>query len=232
MIHKKDGPFNVAIVGLGAGTLACYAEPGERWTFYEIDPVIQRIASDPHYFTFLADSRAESIQIVIGDARLRLREAPEHGYQVIILDAFSSDSLPVHLITREAVQLYKSKLAPGGLIVFNLSNRYLDLEPVVTALAIDAGLVCRIRADRDVTPAEKRDGKQPSIWAVLAARVGHRLFKERRSLEDLSEGRLSRLPGPMIIRTLLDTFASWPLSVNSLSKLHAYQSTTDPSSAS
>lgn len=166
---RLDQPGDeVAIVGLGAGTLAAYARPEERWTFYEIDPAIERIARDPRYFTFLKDTRAGSLDVVIGDARLRLAGAPDHAYRLIVLDAFSSDSLPVHLITREAIRLYRSRLAGGGLLAFNLSNRYLDLEPLIGRQARDAGMVCRIAYDLEVTPDERRSGKQPSIWAVMA----------------------------------------------------------------
>jgi hypothetical protein len=160
----------VAIVGLGAGTLACYAMPGQRWKFYEIDPAVIRIADDPRFFTYLRDCRARGIDVdvVEGDARLRLEEAPEHAYGLIILDAFSSDAVPVHLLSREAVRLYRSKLAEGGLLACNASNRYLDLEPVMARQAEDAGLACRICYDVYPTPEEKRAGKQPTIWVVMA----------------------------------------------------------------
>jgi spermidine synthase len=159
----------VAIVGLGAGTLACYAMPGQRWTFYEIDPAVTRIANDPQFFTYLYDCRALGIEVdvVEGDARLRLGDAPEHAYGLIILDAFSSDAVPVHLLSREAIRLYRSKLAEGGLLAFNLSNRYLDLEPVMGRQAEDAGLACRICYDVYPTPEETRAGKQPTIWVVM-----------------------------------------------------------------
>jgi hypothetical protein len=158
----------VAILGLGAGTLASYAQTHQRWSFYEIDPVIARIAGDPRFFTYLRDCRAEAVEIVLGDARLRLREAPDHAFGLIVLDAFSSDSLPVHLLSREAIELYRSKLAAKGVLAFNLSNRYLDLDPVLGRQAAGAGLACRIAYDIDVTSDEKRSGKQPSIWAVMA----------------------------------------------------------------
>lgn len=160
----------VAIIGLGAGTLAAYAKPGEHWDFYEIDPIVIDIASNPRYFTYLQDCRADSKPIILGDARLRLREARPHGYGVLIFDAFSSDAVPTHLLTREAVQLYREKLADGGLMAFDVTNRYLDLEPVIAALAADAGLVCRIRADYELTEEEREQGKYQSIWAVMAAR--------------------------------------------------------------
>jgi hypothetical protein len=161
---------SVAILGLGIGTLAAYAEPGERWTFYEIDPAVVRIASDSRFFTYLRDCRADSVAIIKGDARLKLREAPSAAFGLLVFDAFSSDAIPMHLLTREALRLYREKLAPGGLIVLNITNRYLDLDPVVGDLARDAGMVCRIRLDRDFSLAEKRAEKSASMWAVLAER--------------------------------------------------------------
>ena len=118
-------------MGLGVGTLASYAQPGQRWTFYEIDAAVERIARDPRFFTYLRDCEAEAVDIILGDARQRLRGAPDGAYQLIVLDAFSSDALPVHLLSREAIRLYRAKLAPGGLLLFNLTNRYLDLDPVI-----------------------------------------------------------------------------------------------------
>jgi len=159
----------VAIVGLGAGTLASYARPGQHWTFYEIDAAIERIARDPRYFRYLQDCQADTVDIILGDARQRLAGAPDHAYQLIVLDAFSSDAVPVHLLSREAIWLYRTKLADRGLLAFNLSNRYLDLDPVMGRQAEDAGFICRVRYDLRVSDTEKRDGKQASIWAVLAA---------------------------------------------------------------
>jgi SAM-dependent methyltransferase len=161
----------VAIVGLGTGTLACYAQPGQSWTFYEIDDAVVRIAEDRRYFSYLADARMRgaNVEVVEGDARLRIGEAPDGGYRLIVLDAFSSDAVPVHLLSREAIALYRRKLAPGGVLAFNLSNRYLDLDPLMDRQARDAGLVCRIRYDVNVSPEAKRGGKHPSIWAVMAA---------------------------------------------------------------
>ncbi len=124
----------MAVVGLGAAALACYADPAQGWTFYEIDPAVARVARDPRFFTYLADSRAGSLAVVLGDARLRLRDAPGHGFGLIVLDAFSSDAVPFHLLTREALRLYRRKLAAGGLIAYHITNRYLDLDPVLGAL--------------------------------------------------------------------------------------------------
>ncbi len=194
----------VAIVGLGAGTLAAYARPEQRWTFYEIDPAIERIARDPRYFRYLAESRAASLDVVLGDARLRLREGADHSYDLIVLDAFSSDSLPVHLVTREAIRLYRSKLAAGGVLAFNLSNRYLDLDPLMGRQAVDAGLVCRIGHDLAVSPEERLAGKQPSIWAVMAA-TEHDLGSLATDARWRSLGQGAMLePGPTTTPTLPD----------------------------
>jgi hypothetical protein len=105
---------------------------------------------------------------VLGDARLSLRNAPDHDYGLIILDAFSGDSIPIHLLTREALRLYLMKLAPGGLLVFHISNRYLDLAPTLGAQARDAGLASLVRDDTAVPQAEIDRGKLASKWAVMA----------------------------------------------------------------
>jgi hypothetical protein len=159
----------VGVVGLGAGSMACYARPGQQWTFYEIDPAVARVARDPRFFTFLTDCKAATLDVVLGDARFRLREAPGHGFDVLVLDAFSSDAIPVHLLTREALALYRARTTGDGLVAFHISNRYIDLRPVLAALARDAGLVCRVRSDLDVTPAEEAAGKSASVWAVMAS---------------------------------------------------------------
>jgi hypothetical protein len=159
----------IAVVGLGAGSLACYARTDQEWTFYEIDPLVERIARDPKYFTFLEDCRARKMDVVLGDGRLRLQDAPDGRYEMILLDAFSSDAVPVHLLTREALQLYLSKLARGGVLVFHISNRYLDLQPILAALARDAKLLCRFRDDLILTPKEEEEGKEKSQWAIMAA---------------------------------------------------------------
>jgi predicted O-methyltransferase YrrM len=158
----------VAVVGLGAGSLACYGRPEERWTFYEIDPTVLRIASDPRFFTFLRDCPPK-VFVILGDARLTLAHAPA-AYDLIILDAYSSDSPPLHLITLDAVRLYLSKLAPGGMLFFNISNRHLVLEPVLAAIAGAAGLAVRVRDDPLIEDADRRLGKVESQWVAMARR--------------------------------------------------------------
>jgi hypothetical protein len=161
-----NDPRPVAAVGLGAGVLAHYAQPGQDWTFYEIDPVVKRVAGDSRYFTWLRDSPGR-VQVVLGDARLSLQGAPDGHFGLIILDAYSSDSIPIHLLTREALRLYLAKLAPRGRLVFHVSNLHLDLKPVVARLAEDAGLACVWRDDSDLDPEELAAGKTPSQWMVV-----------------------------------------------------------------
>jgi SAM-dependent methyltransferase len=164
----RDGR-RVAVVGLGTGTLACYGRRGERWTFYEIDPLIVRIAHDPRLFTYLRDC-PPTTDVVVGDARLRLAEAPNGTYDLLVLDAFSSDAIPTHLLTREAVALYLAKLRPGGILVVHVSNRYLNLVPVVAELARDARVAGSY--GNDVSGESRRHPMiSPSVWVVLAHRA-------------------------------------------------------------
>jgi len=156
----------VAVVGLGAGSVACYAEPGQRWDFYEIDPTVTRIARDPRYFTYLADC-APDATITLGDARLSLARATA-TYDLVILDAYSSDAIPVHLLTREAIALYLAHLRAGGILAFHVSNRHVDLEPVLSDLARDAGLAALIQLEPAVAPEDAARGRVPSRWVAVA----------------------------------------------------------------
>ena len=166
-LHERKPPERVAITGLGVGVLATYAKPQESWTYYEIDPAVCRVARDKRFFTYLSDAeeRGVYLNLILGDARLRMADAKAGEYDLLMLDAFSSDSVPVHLLTREALRLYESKLAKSGWFVFNISNRYLRLEPVLAALAEDAGLKAFVRYDTEET---KIPGKTPSAWVVMA----------------------------------------------------------------
>jgi hypothetical protein len=153
----------VGVVGLGAGTMACYAASGEEFTFYEIDPLVERIARDPRYFTFLRDCSPQA-RVVLGDARISLKNTPDHRYGMFVLDAFGADAIPIHLLTRQAVQLYLSKLVDHGILVFHISNRYLDIQKVLGNVAIDAGLVALVETDT----TEIQAGKLPSRWVIMA----------------------------------------------------------------
>jgi hypothetical protein len=168
--NKAGASQRVAVIGLGVGSVACYAQPQQSWTFYEIDPVVERIARDERFFTYLRDCTPDA-PVVLGDARLMLADAPAAAYDMIILDAYSSDAIPTHLITREALALYRSKLAPGGLLLFHISNRYLDLTPVLSGLAADARMTA-LEQFNDATPEEQAQGKSPSQWVVMAQQPG------------------------------------------------------------
>jgi hypothetical protein len=157
----------VGVVGLGAGSLACYGTAGQEFVFYELDPVVERIARSPRLFTYLRDCPPKA-SVTIGDARVSLTGAPDRHYGVIVLDAFSSDAVPIHLLTREAVQLYISKLQNRGLLLFHISNRYFDLAAVLGKLASRLNLTALIQRDVQVTEAEQADGKSPSIWVLIA----------------------------------------------------------------
>jgi len=159
---------HVAVVGLGAGGVSCYAAAGQRWTFYEIDPLVERLARDPRYFTFLRDCPA-AVRVVLGDARLSLAQARDGEFGLMILDAYTSDAIPVHLLTREALALYRRKLTADGVLLFHISHRHLRLERVLGALAQDAGLACRVAAG--AAPVEDEplaEGMFASKWMVLA----------------------------------------------------------------
>ena len=170
-LDRRDTSRRVAVVGLGTGTLAAYAHPGEAMTIYEIDRLVRDIAFDPSYFTYVRDARdrGASIRLELGDARVRLevvrRERPGERYDLIMVDAFTSDAIPVHLLTREALRLYVDMLTPRGLLAVHISNRYLRLGPVVAALAADAKLGGRLVLEDAAVDTE---GGLASTWVVLA----------------------------------------------------------------
>ena len=151
------------VVGLGSGSLACRSRAGERWTYFEIDPAVIEIARDRSKFRMLSEC-APTASIVLGDARLTLAEATEPA-DLIVLDAFSSDVVPVHLLTREALDLYLGKLAPNGVLVFHISNRYLELSSVVATLAAERGLVTYVRRDQSVTREDFRRTCMRARWS-------------------------------------------------------------------
>lgn len=131
---RKGAPLRTAVIGLGAGSLACRIAPNETWRFFEIDPTVITIARDPKRFNFIS-ACAPDLPIVLGDARLTLAKEPDSAYDLIIVDAYSSDAIPVHLATREAMAIYKSKLAPHGVVLMHISNRHLELQSVVVGIA-------------------------------------------------------------------------------------------------
>jgi hypothetical protein len=162
----------VAVLGLGAGSLAAYSSSGQQWDFYEIDPTVEAIALDPSLFTFLADARGEC-RVILGDARLSLQRTAAAPYDLIVADVFSSDAIPVHLFTREAFELYFRRLAPEGVLALHITNRFLDLEPVLGAIAAELGLVGVAQWDGSMTAHEAEIGKAASHWALVARRSEH-----------------------------------------------------------
>jgi hypothetical protein len=132
--ERKGGPLRVAVIGLGAGTLTCASEPDETWKFFEIDQSMVDTARDPRYFTYIRSCEPD-LKPVIGDARLTFAREPDGIYDLIIVDAYSSDAIPIHLATKEAMNIYKDKLAPQGAVLMHVSNRHLELSSVVVGIA-------------------------------------------------------------------------------------------------
>ncbi len=152
----------IGVVGLGTGTLACYARPGQRWTFFEIDPIVARYSADGT-FSFLRDCTPDAA-VRIGDARLVLQDLPAQRFDVLVIDAFSSDSIPLHLVTREAFDIYDRALAPGGILAIHISNRFIDLRPVIAAHAAERRWPARLRMD----PGDPVRSLTGSIWVAMA----------------------------------------------------------------
>jgi spermidine synthase len=200
---RRPGTSRVAVVGLGIGGLAAYSQPGEEWTFFEIDPTIADLARDRDQFTFLSDSPSK-MRIVLGDARIALTKEPDRAYDLLIVDAFSSDAIPVHLITKEAIDLYLQKLDTGGVLAFHISNRYLNLAPLVSKLAHDANLACLIRYDHSGSSSGSK-GNLATRWAVIA--------RSAETLEPLAgDTRWQALAPPQRAVAWTDDFSN-PLSV-------------------
>jgi hypothetical protein len=170
---ESRGTLRVGVIGLGAGTIAAYGRLGDRYTFYEINPLDVRIARDQ--FNFLRDSPAAN-DIVLGDARLSLERAPAQGFDVLAVDAFSGDSIPVHLLTREAFELYFRELKPDGLLAVHISNNYLNLEPVVRA----AAAALQKEALRVSNPDDHPNGIYAATWILVGANIA---FTARPELE-------------------------------------------------
>ncbi len=164
---SKLAPRRVGVIGLGIGSLAAYARPGDEWTFFEINPAVVDVAWS--HFTFLEHARTTAkVDVEVGDARLRLREGAEDRFDILVLDAFSSDAVPVHLVTREALVVYRRALRPGGLLLAHVSNNHVRLPPVFGALARESGLIALGKNDDSPSPEDKLAGKDASEWVVLA----------------------------------------------------------------
>jgi len=164
---------NIGVVGLGTGTLACYSQPGQSWTFFEIDPEMVTIATDPKRFSFISRC-TPTARMILGDARLRMAAQPPRSFDILAVDAFSSDAVPMHLLTNEALDLYARVLKPGGILMMHISNRYLDLEPVLAEGARKSGWHA---ASLDHKQSDKYLNDHPSHWIAMT--------RERQALEDM-----------------------------------------------
>jgi hypothetical protein len=166
-LPKMAGPFaKVGYVGLGAGSLSCFAKPGQGWTAFEIDPVVVRIAKDERLFTFISRCTPD-LRIVMGDARLSLAKEPKHTYDLLAIDAFTSDAIPMHLMTEEAFKVYAGALKPGGVLMVHISNRNIDLQPVIASIAKDMGWTARVRDHTPYDPHLPGLNYSRSIWVAL-----------------------------------------------------------------
>lgn len=152
----------VGLVGLGAGTVAAFARPGDLYRFYELDPQVVSLAE--REFTFISDARARGakVETVLGDARLNLEREPPGGYDVLVIDAFSGDSIPIHLITREALAVYARQIKPGGIVAFHITNRYLNLAPVLKKITEGTGAEAILLRHQ---PSEK--WLEPTSWVLV-----------------------------------------------------------------
>ncbi|MDH3769500.1 MAG: fused MFS/spermidine synthase, partial [Nitrospirota bacterium] len=158
---------NVGAIGLGAGTSACYRKPDQHWTFHEIDPTVGQLAQNANYFHYLSECGG-SYDIVYGDARHSIATIPDQHYDLLIVDAFSSDAIPMHLITREALALYLQKITANGVLIFHISNNNLELAHVMANLAADAKLLGWVQADRIGDDEQPSTYHLSSDWVAMA----------------------------------------------------------------
>lgn len=176
--RSGEAGADIGIVGLGTGSLACHGRPQDRWTYFEIDPVVVQIAADPRLFRFLSEC-APQARMVLGDARLTLAKQPQL-YDVLVIDAFASDAIPVHLLTKEAVEMYMTRLKPDGVLVLHISNRHLELGSVVSALKHSMGIYGVIRFDEITIEHYTKSGHAGSQVAALT--------RDARAAEALVDG--------------------------------------------
>jgi spermidine synthase len=162
--NDVNANWNIGVIGLGSGVLSAYAKPAQHWTFYELNPAVVDIARNPDYFSYLQDC-ATNYDIQVGDARLVLERDVKPRYNLLVVDAFTSDSIPTHLMTREALQLYFANLQADGVLAFHISNRHLALKNVLSVHARDLGLSALIQEYRN---SEKQAYIHSSDWVVLA----------------------------------------------------------------
>jgi spermidine synthase len=159
----------IGVVGLGTGSVSCYRQPGQNWTFFEIDAGIIETARSGQHFTFLRDC-APNARMVVGDARLSLAAEPPRSFELLILDAFSSDAIPVHLLTREAFSTYASRITPEGFLLVHVSNRHLKLAPLVANLGSELGMTALVQKHQP-SKDEAAQFVTPSEWVVLTRSI-------------------------------------------------------------
>lgn len=181
---RKIPARTIGIIGLGTGALSCYSKPGQDWHYYEIDPMVVDIAKNPQYFSFMSTC-APDAKIHVGDARIVLQEQTDLKYDILVIDAYSSDAIPVHLATAEAIQLYLDRLNKGGILVFHVSNRFYDLSQPLAVAAKELGLVGRYRY-QTADELEGAIGAYPSKVVTLA-----------RTVEDLGVSATDPAWGPL-----------------------------------
>lgn len=159
-----SGPRKIGVIGLGAGTIAAYGKPGDRIQFYDINPAVEPIARN--VFTYIRESRAQ-VSVITGDARTSLSHEPSQAFDVLVVDAFSGDAIPLHLLTAQALSLYRRHLAPGGIIAFHISNRHVDLEPPIALLAASAGMQAR----HVYSLANDSRGEYTATWMLVTDNI-------------------------------------------------------------
>jgi hypothetical protein len=186
--ERKGGPIRVAVIGLGAGTLTCASEPGENWKFFEIDQTMVDTARDPKYFTYIQNCEPD-LKPVIGDARLTFAKEPDGLYDLIIVDAYSSDAIPIHLATVEAMKIYKDKLAPQGAVVMHVSNRHLELSSVVVGIAEENDLKSWVYSEDSNRDNEYIFATSVVVSAREEADVGKLASSENWTLDEAEENQ-------------------------------------------
>lgn len=196
---KVNNNWEIGIIGLGAGTLACYTKPGQNWAFYELDPLVVDIASNPKYFTYISQCNPK-IRMVVGDARLSLEKEPDHKFDLYIVDAFSSDSIPTHLLTQEAIKLYFDKIKPDGILALHITNRHLALKKVLSDHAEKLHLAALIQ---EFKPQQEIPLVVATDWVVMA--------KKPETLESLKQSQLGswqKLPLYFDLKPWTDDFTN------------------------
>jgi hypothetical protein len=196
---KVDDNWVIGIVGLGAGTLTCYTKGQQNWTFYELDPLVVDVASNPKYFTYISQCNPK-MAMVVGDARLSLEKEPDHKFDLFVIDAFSSDSIPTHLLTQEAIKLYFDKIKPDGILALHITNRHLALKKVLAMHEKQlqlSGLIQEFKPQQDIPLVVATD------WVVMA--------KKPETLDKLRQSQLGswqKLPYTLGIKPWTDDFTN------------------------